>query len=416
MLPQGEDLLVVDAATEPWEAELSAPEAAPQLTNRFSTCFPDLVLFQRLDTTPDCYFVDEHGVALTSRLEHLSDTLSAFAPDAASVVNEAISLIEDEEELNEENAETHGGLTEQSNEDTLAALLSLQQKLRTDRFADLGVPRPMPAKVIALTVKVPAKYDPATRDRFVEELRRQSQLQLGLLNGQPLDGWFLKLDLFDGPKEEVQWTDWLSRRPASYVEKLYRELFRRAQEELARTSLHHAAQEKRHRLMNTVEKIRRANTVGDAIPLLSSLDEPWARDLVGRSNAQTSWKATHKDAILRQLKIDGVPGGAWEGLVDVANWRSVAPLHNPDQVAGGERHLPAHPRDIRDWIGPHPVNSALGRAWGLPEELSYDEVLDAQIVTVPSRMRQLRAEMHDLYPPACWPLFTTDFTFRITLK
>ncbi|MGA8112513.1 MAG: polymorphic toxin type 15 domain-containing protein [Actinocatenispora sp.] len=417
MHANGEDVMMVEAAADPWAAELAAPRRAPQLANRFTTCFPDLVLFQRVDTEPDCHFTDEHGVSLVSRLKYLSDTLSGLAPDAASVVNEAVSAIEDEEDLNEETAQKHGAVLEQSNEDTLRALLTLRQKLLTDRFADLGVPRPMPVRTIVLTVKIPTRCaaPPALRGRFLTELQRQGQLQLALMNGQPLDQWFLKLDLFDGPKEEVQWTDWLSRRPVSYVEKLYLELFRRAQEELDRTSLHGNAQPKRLRLMEAVNRIRRANTVGDAISLLSTLDDPWARDLVGRSNAQTSWKADHKSAILRQLAVDGAAGGAWEGLVEVGNWKSVAPLHNPDQVAGGERHLPPHPQNVRDWIGPHAVNSALGRAWGLPEELVYDEVLDARIVAVPSQMKQLRADMHAQYPPACWPLFTTNFQFQFRL-
>jgi len=244
---------------------------------------------------------------------------------------------------------------------------------------------------------------------------RQLRIQLSLLNGQRLDDWFVKLDLFDAPKELVQWGNWLDRRPPGYLARLHDELLRRALDELGRTSLHGNAADRRLRLRVAVDLIRKAQSPQEILALLSSLGEEWSRDLIGRSNSQTDWKDKHSSEIERLFEKNVTVGDTWKGLADPTNWRTLAPLHNPDQVAGGERHLPSHPQNFADYVGPSPVNSAIGRAWGLPKT-DYDEVLDTRVPVEHNRMQQLRAEMLREYPPACWPLFTTRFSVELHIR
>jgi hypothetical protein len=374
------------------------------------------VLYQRHDAFPMCYFADEHGVALTDRLERIWDDLPVDATDAAALFSDAIGKIQDEEERNEDAAREFSGLVQQSNSATLKALDRLRDQLRTPNFAQLGVLRPMPKKTIVLRIRIPAKYrlDQEVLGRFEAELVRQLKIQLRLLNGQRLDNWFVKLDLFDAPKELVQWSNWLNLRPTGYLAKLYAELLRRAQDERDRTSMHGNAAARRQRLDRAVILIRKAQSPDEVATLLGSLDAEWARDLVGRSNSQTDWKTKHRGAIEKLFTQHVTIGTTWRGLADPLNWRSLAPLHNPDQVAGGERHLPSSPQNIADYVGPNPVNSAIGRAWGLPKT-EYDEELDMRVPVEPNRMQQLRAEMLHEYPPVCWALFTTRFSFELHL-
>lgn len=387
----------------------------PALVNEFPTPFPDLMLYQRNDKFPFCYFTNNKGAALADLLDRIRDHLPGDATDAASLIGAAIREMQDEEDDNEETARSHHAFVDQSKASTLAALERLKTQLCTPTFGQLGVIQPMPPKQITLKVRIPARYrEEPVLGRFKAELTRQLQIQLNLLNGQPMDRWFIKLDLFDAPKEQFNWSNWLAKRPTGYLTKLWAELLYRVQDEKGRTSMHGNARPRRQRLDEAEKMIRAAQTDQDVMKLLSTLDGEWAKDLVGRSNAQTKWKDDHSGDIQKLFTKNVVTGDTWRGLANPEDWRTLAPLHNPDQVAGGERHLPTSPTNIADYIGPRPVNSAIGRAWGLPPT-EYDEVLDTNVATEPNRMQQLRREMLTEFPPACWALFTTNFTMTVEL-
>ncbi|WP_103352505.1 polymorphic toxin type 15 domain-containing protein [Amycolatopsis sp. CA-128772] len=281
----------------------------------------------------------------------------------------------------------------------------------TKRFSSRCTP---PVKDIEFTVRVPPHFrkDPALENRFREETRRQLKIQLLRLNGQRLDRWFVKLDLFGAPKEESRLLDWTRQRTPAHLNKVHRELYRRAHEERERVSLQHRAEDRRARLGEASKRLTQVSSPRELVALLSSLEEDWARDLVGRSNSQSRWKEDHRAEIERLFARHARAGGAWEGLA--RSWRSLAPLHNPDQVAGGDRHLPRHPDRIAGYVGPGVVNSALGAGWGLPKETVVDERTELPVVTVPSRMVQLREQMLREYPPASWALLTTRFRVVVT--
>ena len=128
------------------------------------------------------------------------------------------------------------------------------------------------------------------------------------------------------------------------------------------------------------------------------------KDLTGRADSQGRWRNARVEdmgnAIAPLL-------AGWQGLRSTdEGLTGLAILHNPDQVAGGEREIPEDVDDLTPYIGPGIVNSALGATWGLPEEGGDGT----------TTMQQLTARVQDLYPEAAWPLYTTNFLLQVEVR
>jgi hypothetical protein len=140
----------------------------------------------------------------------------------------------------------------------------------------------------------------------------------------------------------------------------------------------------------------------DGVPITSMQ----AKDLVGRSNTQTGWRRdqegqlVHAAAELRDK---------WTGLIPPkldSPLTGLAALHNPDQVAGGERDLPDAPEDLTHHIGPAVVNSALGATWGLPDSDYPQDLPTAQYLEEAIRAR---------YPEESWPLLLMNVVLLVEI-
>ncbi|WP_367127465.1 polymorphic toxin type 15 domain-containing protein [Saccharothrix sp. HUAS TT1] len=331
------------------------------------------------------------------------------------------------------------------------ALHELSAQLGVDSLFDACRRRPMeplflPFGVFWPTAKELAKFGIAEvfdEDAFVLEVERQVGLQQIAINRLGADEWMINRDTFNlkvGDRREKI----IGNRSGSYLDELARTLLLRNAEIgdektrkrkrawmeqnnkklaklvpatdpltylMARAELvHDTAQgmefdpEKEHDtkfLADLLEDILGAVVETDAVdedgvPLTAMV----AGGLVGRSNSQGGWRRVNLDklaAAVEAMRDD------WSGLlppVDPGNpLAGLAALHNPDQVAGGVRDLPAKPEDITDHIGPGVVNSALGATWGLR---------DQKDLTAPTTANLLEEVIRDRHPEATWPLLVMN--------
>ena len=127
--------------------------------------------------------------------------------------------------------------------------------------------------------------------------------------------------------------------------------------------------------------------------------------VVGRSGDEKLWKEIHAAGI-REVLATSKEEGEWSGL-KVFSWEKLAPLHNPDQVAGGHGKIaditpvkkPTSASDkkawkawndyvdkVREYVGPSWINSIIGGSWGNAIEGARKTVVKA-------------------YPPPTFPLW-----------
>jgi len=284
-------------------------------------------------------------------------------------------------------------------------------------------------------------------EQYNAEVQRQATIQQKYLNQLSMDDWMLNRDLFNirvaGRRDAI-----LSNRSASYLSAIQDALLERnaeigekmgnrgnikakkermgmANRQLGQKLMQQSGNNVLDFLMNrakAIHVIRQRKPFDPSIQpeeqsirkelldLLAGLQEldvlddngekttkQLVSDLVGRSNSQGKWKKSNEKDLLQvvhemQLKWNGLfPNRGNDDAM-----RGLAILHNPDQVAGGERDIPENAEDLSEFLGPGIVNSALGATWGLQEAGNEDERNTAQ---------RLYEEIFANYPEECWPLF-----------
>ena len=333
-------------------------------------------------------------------------------------------------------------------------LVELRQALRINSLLRATRCLPMPRTTVPFPVFWPGLGDkgkflqdtPFSKENYIQEVKRQVEIQEHYLNGIPLDEWIVGLDLFNLKHQERR-PDILSRRSPSYKQSLIDELRRRTigvDESIKRRSqkqqrvfLMHGAhfqnQPRSLQPINAFEAITEQaqeqadlkhhkrpgpereidpKRVDEELGAMLETEIPKARDpqktnaisadMVGRANPQQKWKEEHRQALIAVKKRFSKQ---WEGLIPQDDLddslKGLHILHNPDQVAGGERELPRKPEDLADFLGPGIVNSAIGGTWGVPEKEKKQ-----------SLMQMLFSHMLNLYPEASWPLYKTNFNLQ----
>ncbi|BCJ39974.1 hypothetical protein GCM10010168_28330 [Actinoplanes ianthinogenes] len=375
--------------------------------------FVDLLLQQDRETGT---FVDGDGTPVKSLLAEKRGEVLPLGRDVVELFEEAGESISSEEDVNILRVQQGRPKEKQA---TLDAFLGLKTRTRAKSLAELGKVQPMPLKTVDIRIAVPKKYakDKALTKRWKAELDRQLAIQERELNNKPLDEWFIATDLFQAWKEEVNWSDWPKKRPDGYLLKLHQVLLQRAFEEEALAGSRGLGPEKGRRLRAAIAALKKVEDDPAAIrSLLVSFDlqeegRQWAKDILGRSNSQTGWRKKNRKLFTDLLETNTAEGGIWEGLADSA--KQLATLHNPDQVAGGQRRLPKNPADPSDYIGLSTVNRTIGAIWGLPPT-AYDPELDARVATGPNLVDSLRSQVMDTHDPKSWALFTTNFKVNVT--
>ncbi|MCP3100553.1 polymorphic toxin type 15 domain-containing protein [Myxococcus sp. K15C18031901] len=339
---------------------------------------------------------------------------------------------------------------------------SLRQATRTHPMSPLSLPflvfHPSAAEKAKALKKNPRGQSPGydftgqfNRERYEQEVLRQVRIQQEHLNRMRLDRWFMNRDLFNVrvPDRRERIT---SNRSAGYLGALVDELYLRNADQVESLSRKGNVRNKRQRLgvvskglfsqlsstdalsrlterSTTLHGIRRGRPfdpeqVPDAEAILArlrellslrqetgkvdaeghSVEEDVVKDLVGRSNAQGAWRKANAQVVATAVKplLDD-----WRGLHPMEQGnplRGLAVLHNPDQVAGGEREIPRGARDLTQYIGPAIVNSALGATWGLPVAGDEDE-------------RPLAAQLEDAlledHPEEGWPLWELNLVLEV---
>lgn len=341
--------------------------------------------------------------------------------------------------------------------DHLAELLRLQSLDEATRVRFMPQQR-LEFKVFLPTVEAMRKYmgDSAAflRDQYEKEVMRQVSIQLKYLNEMRLDEWMLHRDLFNirvpdrrGPIFEKRSTshkqsvlDALLLRNVDVAEQMkmsgntgkkkqrvsgvnnklaamikskpgdafdYMMKRRDRVDELGKGRKFDPAEELSEEdildlLTKTLETVYSTGTISEEGEVIT---RAIVADLVGRANPQSKWK---------KLNLEWLTATAvamykeWSGLLPRTDdpLKGLAILHNPDQVAGGERELPEleEDADISDFLGPGIVNGAIGAAWGLSEV--EGSVNNAQ------RLENMLAKG---FPEACWPLLRMNVVLIVQI-
>lgn len=292
------------------------------------------------------------------------------------------------------------------------------------------------------------------RDAFRTEVHRQAALQQRGLNAMTLDHWMVNRDTFNLKVPERQ-ERIIDNRSASHLRSLADTMLVRnddigqhmsnrgntqnkrmriafgnqqfdrrftpkdALDALMRHS-HEVRNARQGRVFNPDERLDAAEVTEELHALLRQMqrtgrldegDQPittaMVKDLVGRSNSQSKWKKLNETELKRGVRA---LRAEWAGLLPPASTdeplSGLAALHNPDQVAGGERDLPKHPGDVTDHIGPGVVNSALGATWGLP---------DAASPNLGALAQQLENILLKRYPEESWPLMRMNIVLVVEI-
>lgn len=327
---------------------------------------------------------------------------------------------------------------------------TLERATRTAPMPPMNVPFPvfLPTNAEMAKYGVRGTFNP---QNYRAEAKRQAAAQQAGLNGQRLDQWFTRLDLFN-LKHESRRAGILSRRSGSYVTALAEEMRARNAQVHEKMGTRGNLRAKKVRIGNVRKAMLRPEDRANALSMLMNQErrertarrgpprfdprrtidaeerrraleellgqqlevgvddegemktQAVVKDLTGRSDAQSKWRNAREDELEREI-APLLP--RWKGLRSTdEGLTGLAILHNPDQVAGGEREIPEDVDDLKPYIGPGIVNSALGGTWGLPEQGGDDT----------TTIQNLTARVQALFPEAAWPLYTTHFRLRVEVR
>jgi hypothetical protein len=331
-------------------------------------------------------------------------------------------------------------------------LSEIVKALKIDSLHAGSVLHVMPRLNFPFRVFYPPDSEAVPKAEFDAEVFRQVAIQQKYLNRMTLDQWMFNRDLFN-VKVPARTEGILGNRSVSHLRSLQDELqLRNAKigdkmgtkgnlvakkqrlgnvNNMMMSTIHAASATdyliKRQKEIHTIgkgrtydskEKLNEQEILALLKTLLSTMydtgkmDEDGGtisamivRDLVGRSNEQSKWRQV-KQADLEKVAASMVK--KWQGLYPMDNadpLKGLAILHNPDQVAGGERNIPEDLDHLSDALGPSVVNSALGRSWGLQETDSIQ----------PNAATQLEQQILQLFPEASWPLYQMNVVLEVEI-
>jgi hypothetical protein len=244
-----------------------------------------------------------------------------------------------------------------------------------------------PAKLLAKAKKRKKRW--LYRDTFIEEMRRQVELQNRGLNELSVDRWVFQINLYSLDRKRFLQMDHSAR-----IEVLD-ELKLRAESALETTRT------RQGQLKAALEAVNRALAATSAgIPAAPS--EATVAEVTGRTGGEKQYREQLKRVTLERMKEAGLKKKEQLGIFErilksQKQWKAIAGnasqlviLHNPDQVGGGYDFFPpppdppTDPRDENAWltyiekllehVGPRDVNSKIGGEWPRQIGAAYKRV------------------------------------------
>ncbi|BCJ48349.1 hypothetical protein GCM10010168_77250 [Actinoplanes ianthinogenes] len=341
-------------------------------------------------------FVDATGQPVVTLLTELRNRLEQTSPLLRQKIDQVLATVQKEQAANQQNPANEPSCTRTAQ--ALRDLMTQTQVADLAGLLDLSTVKPMPEQNVEMKIEVPAhlRSNPVLRQRFRSEVERQWRNQQEAVNDLTLQNWLIRTDLFKHSQAgNVDWSD-LGERPDYYVNRVNEFLINRLEAEgTASGSKDLGYKEALQNLKNARGKPGQIRKLL-AGSVTSSLNQYYG----GRSNTQTAWARAHAEDFDRLLEEHSGPGGMWEGLA--VTTKNLQPLHNPDQVFGGNRDMPADPADMLTCVGLGIANEAIGAALGLAPKAGGLSTAVA-----------LRERMTQQFGPELWPLQKMNFRFNL---